>query len=206
LQGAGLRGALRDSLFVLTPFLAGMAAARAGLRPPPGLFEAALSLLVALAGFEIGLGVNRAPAASARAAFAGLLLAPVTLVSGAAAAAALSPLLYVPPCVSAAIGAASGWYSLAVPVVAAHAPPYATLALLANMAREQLHLVLYPLLARRGLRLEAIALGGATTMDAGLPVVMAAGGPEAAVAAMSHGAALTLALPLVLPQLLRLCG
>jgi uncharacterized membrane protein YbjE (DUF340 family) len=190
----------------LTPLAAGLVAARLGLQLPAWSIDVLLHVLVVLAGFEIGYTLASNPGTLARASVKGALFAAIVIVAGAAAGAALSPLSGIPVCMSAAVGAASGWYSLAAPVLAtAGSREAALVALVANMLREQLHIVLYPFLARRGLRLAAVALGGATTMDTGLPVVVAAGGEEAVAAAVSQGVLLTAVLPAVLPLIASAC-
>ena len=197
---------LRDVSMTLLPFLAGLAVARLSIHPPGWLLDTVLTLLVFLAGFEIGYNTPRHGYASLGRAFRqGVLLAASTLAASALIGLALSRLLGLPPCVSAAIAAASGWYSLIAPLVASRAPSYTAVALLSNMLREQLHIALYPLLARLGLRSEAVAIGGATTMDTGLPVVLAAAGPREAALAATQGVLLTGLLPAILPAILSAC-
>lgn len=196
---------LRAVALTLAPLAAGLLLSAKGLRPPPCLSTVSLHLLVLLAGFEIGYSLPSRLAEMRRSVAAGALLAASTLAGGLLAGLALAPAARLEPCVSAAVAAAGGWYTLAAPVLAPHGPRAALLALLANMAREQLHIALYPVLASRGLRLEAAALGGATTMDTGLPVVLLSGGGEAAAAAVVQGVALTALLPALLPPLAGLC-
>jgi len=204
-MAAAGRGATRLLALTLAPLVLGLLVSRLGASLPPRLLDVSLHALVALAGFEIGYSLSTQGWATGRGVLMGILLALTSLSAGTVVGLALGPLAGLEPCVSAAIAAASGWYTLAAPIVAAKAPEAAIVALASNMLREQLHLLLYPVLARLGLRIEAVALGGATTMDTGLPVVAAAGDPEAVAAAVAQGVTLTLALPLVLPLMVRLC-
>lgn len=77
-------------------------------------------------------------------------------------------------------------------------PAMGAVAFLGNLFRETIHIVLYPILAR-WFPLNAIVVGGATTMDTGLPPVMLAGGSELALVAFIHGAILTVFLGMFLP-------
>jgi len=198
-------GSLRVLALTFAPFTAGVVASSLGLRAPEWLLGAALHVLVALAGFEIGYSAVMRSESIRSGLVKGAAFAVAGLVAGAAVASALSIVTGLPPCISAVVGAASGWYTLAAPVVATAFPQASLLALAANMLREQLHIVLYPLLARRGLRLAAVALGGATTMDTGLPAVMAVGDAEAVSTAIAQGTVLTALLPAVLPLILQAC-
>ena len=196
---------LRTLLGQLSPLAAlalGLLLGRHGLRAPEAFVDTALLLLVGLAGFSAGLSLPSWRSGLRSGAMLGTLLAASTIASGAIAGAVVALLLGHPRRVGAAIGAASGWYSLAGPLVGARDPGLGLVALLANQARELLHVSLYPLLARRGLGLEAVSLGGATTMDTGLPVVLLYGPREAAAAAVVQGLLITLLLPILLPLLL----
>ncbi len=161
------------------------------------LLDPVVIVVVATAGVLAGSAL-RLRSLGGRAAVLGALYAALTTSIGAAVGALAAALLGLPLGVGAAVGAASGWYSLAGPLAAAAAGPLAGVyGFLSNMAREAVHIALYPLLARRGLALEAVAGGGATAMDTGLPVVAAYGGTEAAAAALAQGLIITLTAPIL---------
>ena len=182
----------------------GLAAGRYGLGVPEGVVWPLLLLLVASSGFLVGLGLRGSGAGLGSHALLGVAYGFLVLTTGALAGLLLSRILGVDPGVAAATGAAGGWYSLAGPMVSRLDPAWGLGALVANIAREAVHIAAYPLLARRGLRVEAVVLGGATTMDTGLPVVALHGGPGAAAVAVAQGVTVTMAAPAVLAWLLGL--
>ncbi|KSW12518.1 hypothetical protein CF15_07305 [Pyrodictium occultum] len=200
--GVAERPPLPQPAATLLVLLAGVAAGYAGLRAPEGLVEPLLAALILAAGVAVGGQLPAQEARLAQAASRGLLLAASTMAASASASAALAAFTgTMPPGAAAALGAAAGWYSLAGPALAAVDPVYGLVAFLANLAREAMHLAFYPALARRGLRVEGIAVGGATTMDTGLPVVALHGGPYEAAVALVHGVVITLVAPAVVPLL-----
>jgi len=196
-------GAVLQPVSTLLVLLAGIVLGHAGYTSPPGAVDMLLIVLVFAAGIAIGGQLSAQRLRLRRAGVQGLILAVSTTVSSAAAAAALAAVTgTMPPRVAAALGAAAGWYSLAGPVLARVDPVYGVIAFLSNLLRESLHIALYPLLARHGLRLEAITLGGATTMDTGLPVVALHAGSYEAAVALVHGLAVSLVAPAVIAALL----
>jgi len=70
-----------------------------------------------------------------------------------------------------------------------------TIALLANIFREVLALLLAPLLVRYFGKLAPIAAGGATTMDTTFPVIVRYSGKEYSVVSIYHGFVTDLAVP-----------
>lgn len=114
-------------------------------------------------------------------------------------------LLGLPSQTSLAIGAGSGFYSVTGPLVTeALGSQFGTLALLANFFREILALVLMPLVAIYINRPALIALGGATSMDTTLPVIVRTLGGNFALLAIVHGIILTFLVPLVVPLFLKI--
>ena len=182
----------------------GLAYGYMGLAVPGGLEWPLLLALVAASGFLVGLGLDAGGGGLGGAALLGVAYGLLVLATGALAGFLLAGPLGVEPGITAATGAAGGWYSLAGPMVSAVDPAWGLAALVANIAREALHIALYPVLAGRGLRVEAVVLGGATTMDTGLPVVVLHGGPRASAVAVAQGVTVTLLAPAVLAWLLGL--
>ncbi len=162
-----------------------------------GAIPYALYLLLALVGFDLrwewkALGELWAPITAA--AVGAVVAAPVfTLVSGTALR------------VSLATSLAFGWYSLAGPLVADRAGAvFGLLAFLTNFLREDLTMLLAPLVGRRLRGGGLAALGGATAMDTTLFFVTRYGDREAASLALASGLILTLAASLLLPAVLSL--
>ena len=82
-------------------------------------------------------------------------------------------------------------------------PVYGVSAFIANILRETLHIVLYPVLSRC-CSTAAVSMGGATTMDTGLPVVTLYGEPEDPVIALVQGGLITLTVPIILAYILNI--
>ncbi len=107
--------------------------------------------------------------------------------------------------VSFATAFAFGWYTLAGPLVAARVgAALGLLAFLTNFLREDLTMLLSPVVGHR-LRGEGLAaLGGATSMDTTLYFVTRYGDAEAGSLALASGLILTVTASLLLPALLAL--
>ncbi len=69
------------------------------------------------------------------------------------------------------------------------------IALLANISREVITLLLAPLFARITGKLSPIASGGATSMDTTLPIIIKSSGKEYLIHSMIHGVILTILVP-----------
>ena len=86
------------------------------------------------------------------------------------------------------VGAGMAYYSLSsIFITEYRGAELGTVALLSNIAREIIALLMAPLLVRWFGRLAAIAAGGATTMDTTLPVITRVSGKEMVVVSIFHG-------------------
>lgn len=132
----------------------------------------------------------------------GALLGVLTMLSSGFALLVFYPLTHMEPRVLVAIGAASGWYSLIGPLLTSINPVYGAIGFLANLFRESLHILLYPVVSAKGLALPGVAMGGATSMDTGLPVIAIYGDKESMITGMVQGVVITLAAPLILSIIL----
>lgn len=102
-----------------------------------------------------------------------------------------------------AVGAGFGYYSLSsIIITQIKGDALGVIALLANLSREVLTLLLAPLLARIFGKLAPIAAAGATSMDTTLPVIVRASGKDYAIIAFFSGIVLTILVPLVVPLIL----
>jgi uncharacterized membrane protein YbjE (DUF340 family) len=109
------------------------------------------------------------------------------------------------PIVSMAIGAGSGFYSVTAPLVAQVAGnQYGALALITNFLRETLTIIFLPIIALRFRHPALVTLGGATTMDTTLPVIMRSLGSKAAMIGLVQGILLSLFVPIILPIILNM--
>jgi uncharacterized membrane protein YbjE (DUF340 family) len=71
------------------------------------------------------------------------------------------------------------------------------------MFREVATFIIYPLLSRK-YPIEAITIGGATTMDTTLPVISKVTNNTIAMIAFIHGFILTLTIPVIIPVIVHL--
>ncbi|MCE4601143.1 MAG: lysine exporter LysO family protein [Desulfurococcales archaeon] len=166
------------------------------VEPSEYLVKLLLYILVLSAGFAIGGMWSEKGLPSGREALSGIALGLSVMAAGGFAGYATSLALNEDPRLATVIGLVSGWYSLAGPLIALHDPVLGLVAFLANLLREILHISIYPVLAARGWSCRGVSIGGATTMDTGLPVVVKFGGPSAALLALGQGAVITMLAPM----------
>jgi uncharacterized membrane protein YbjE (DUF340 family) len=167
------------------------------LIPPPGIIDFLLALLLFLSGYTISDSItskDKIVAGGRR----GVMLTISCGLGGIVAGVLLGEVMGWNVHASIVMSVASGWYSLAGPLLYTVDPMYGTVAFIGNMLRESLHIILYPVLSR-WIPTAAIAIGGATTMDTGLPVIAAFGSSHDKVAGFVQGSLLTILLSIMLP-------
>jgi len=130
-----------------------------------------------------------------------LLLIPLLIAAGSIAGAlAVSVLIGLAPQYGMAIGAGFGWYSLSSVLLAGiGVGEIGIMALLANVFREMLSIVLLPFVVRYLGKTAAVAPGGATTMDTTLPFVVRYAGSEMGVLSLVSGVVLSLLVVFLVP-------
>ncbi len=102
-----------------------------------------------------------------------------------------------------AVGAGFGYYSLSSIIISEmHSDALGVTALLSNVSREIITLLLAPLMVIFFGKLSPVAAAGATSMDTTLPVITAVSGKDVAVVALLHGIVLTLLVPLLVSFIL----
>ena len=95
-----------------------------------------------------------------------------------------------------AIGSGFGYYSLSsIFITEYRGAALGTTALLSNVIREVLTLLLAPLLARFFGRLAPVSAGGATSMDTTLPVITRSVGAELVPVSVYHGVVVDFSVP-----------
>ncbi len=157
-----------------------------------------LYVLVFVAGLAIGVDLARGSIkASANLALVGAVQGMLVLVAGLVSG-FLTFKITGSPCLRCLLigGVASGWYTLAGPLASQLNPVMGLAVFIANMLRETIHILFYPWLSRVIGR-SAISVGGATTMDTGLPVVVMFGEREDYVVAVVQGLTITLCAPII---------
>nr|WP_277342791.1 lysine exporter LysO family protein [Thermococcus sp. MV5] len=167
------------------------------------LYEIMLYLLIFIIGVDIGKskGLREELKKLGRMA----LLLPMATVIGSLLGGFLgSLLLRIPLKWALGISAGFGWYSLTGPLLAAYSPIYGVIGFLANLTREILTIIFYPIAIRKIPKDVGIVMGGATTMDTTLPIIAKFGGTEITLLAFIHGFILTAIAPFLIPIILQI--
>ncbi|MEM2579412.1 MAG: lysine exporter LysO family protein, partial [Desulfurococcaceae archaeon] len=123
-----------------------------------------------------------------------LMLAASTVIGSALGGIIVGALIEgsLKPYLAVALG--MGWYTFTGPFLSITNSYWGLLGFTSNVLREAATFIIYPLLAKK-FSIEAISIGGATTMDTTLPVIARYGGEKAALTALVHGFILTLLIP-----------
>ena len=190
---------MKGSLIILFFFCSGVFLARLGLIPTYLLEHDftvyALWLLMLLVG--ISIGSDRRLGEILRTLRPRVLLLPLATTVGTFAGTALVSLFLtysVSECM--AVGAGFAYYSLSSIFISQYkGPELGTIALISNIARELITLLLTPLLARHLGPLIPISCGGASTMDTTLPVITRYCGKEWIFVSIVHAMILDFSVP-----------
>lgn len=127
-----------------------------------------------------------------------LLLLPLLTIVGTLVGAAIVGMLLPNRSVvdSMAVGSGLGYYSLSSIFITEYkGAELGTIALLSNISREILALLLAPVFVKYFGKLAPISAGGATTMDTTLPIIMKFSGKEYMVLSVFHGFVTDLSVP-----------
>lgn len=127
-----------------------------------------------------------------------LIFLPVCTILGTLAGCAVVSLLmsHRSPTDCMAVGAGFGYYSLSSIFITEYkGPELGTIALLSNITREIITLLLAPLLVRWFGNLAPISAGGATTMDTTLPIITRYSGQSFVVVSIFHGFVVDFSVP-----------
>ena len=190
---------MKGSLIILFFFCSGVLLARLGLIPTY-LIEHdftvyALWLLMLLVG--ISICSDRRLGEILRTLRPRVLLLPMATTVGTFAGTALISLFLtysVSECM--AVGAGFAYYSLSSIFISQYkGPELGTIALISNIAREPITLLLTPLLARHLGPLIPISCGGASTIDTTLPVITRYCGKEWIFVSIVHAMILDFSVP-----------
>lgn len=194
-------------LQILLALVIGVMAALSGL-VPSGLsdnLDFLLTAILCLLLFVIGIDLsqNRGVVGEVKRLGWKILLLPLFIAMGSILGAlAVSFIVGMSPQNAMAIGAGFGWYSLsAVILTGLVGAEIGTMALLTNVFREILSIMLLPLVVKYFGKTAAVAPGGATTMDTTLPFVVKYAGSEMGVVALISGIILSLLVVFLVPAL-----
>lgn len=198
---------MNSSLVILSFFVGGILSGAFALLPQ-SLLESnlalyALYLLLFLVGIDVGSNTS-AWTVIRRVNFK-IVLVPLSIIVGTLIGVSLFS-VFVPGVgwrESLAIGSGFGYYSLSsILITQIRGETLGVIALLSNISREIITLLLAPLLVRYFGKLAPIASGGATAMDTTLPVITKFSGREYAMIAVFSGVVLTVAVPFLITLIL----
>lgn len=125
-----------------------------------------------------------------------------SLIGGAVASFVVS--LKMNECVAIASG--MGWYSFSAIELGRIKAYLGGVALMTNVFREVLSLVLVPIVAKKIGSFESVAMCGATSMDTLLPVINQSNPPKISIVAFYSGFVVSTAVPIVLPIVIKVLG
>lgn len=130
-----------------------------------------------------------------------IILLPVFIAAGSVLGALAAGLIIgMDPRYAMAIGAGFGWYSLSgVMLTGLVSAQIGTMALLSNVFREMLSIVIMPVVVKYFGKIAAVAPGGATTMDTTLPIVVQYAGSEMSVISFVSGFTLSMLVIVLVP-------
>jgi uncharacterized membrane protein YbjE (DUF340 family) len=162
-----------------------------------------LALLLFLVGID--MGITAIWKKIARFGFIILVLPIGVAVGSLLGAIAVSYLIPMPINQTTSVAGAFGWYTLSAVVLGKlHSPQLGALAFFANVLRELMTFIFFPLFVRYHRQISGIAVGGATTMDTTLVLIDRVAGPEYAAIAFVQGLILSIIVPFLVPLLLSL--
>lgn len=201
---------MKGSLLIFISFIVGVCLAYAGLLPDflldHKLSTYALYLMIILVGVGMGSELKQSLKLIQTMKLR-ILLIPFATVVGTLIGSSLFPLLVggINLQDSLAIGSGLGYYSLSsIYIKEMRGETLGAIALLANLSRELLSLLLIPFLARYFGKLAPIASAGATSMDTCLPVISQAVGKQYVLLSVFSGTVLSLLVPFLVTFILSL--
>jgi len=166
------------------------------------LYEVMLYLLIFIIGLDLGRSTRTEELK--KLGKMALILPLATVIGSLLGGLLASFLLNIPIKWALGISAGFGWYSLTGPLLAQYSAIYGVIGFLANLTREILTILLYPLAIKKIPKELAVSMGGATTMDSTLPIIVKFGGKEITIVAFVHGFILTAIAPFLIPIILQL--
>lgn len=193
---------MKGSLIIISFFILGIVAGLTGLIPESfsegNIAFYALCALLFFVG--AGVGSDNNMVSRFRTLDIRMSLLPLGTVLGTFAGALAAVLLLhgrsATDCL--AVGSGFGYYSLSSIFITEYkGAELGTIALLSNIVREMITLLLSPLLVKVAGPLAPIATGGVTSMDTTLPIIMDSSGKQYAVVSLFHGFILEFSIPFI---------
>lgn len=191
---------MKGSLIIVGFFILGIAAGLSGMVPESIIdgdltFYALCALLLCVG---IGIGSDRNIVTKFKSLDVRMALLPLGTVIGTFAGSLVVSFILSgrSPLDCLAVGSGFGYYSLSSIFITEYkGAELGTIALLANIIREMVTLLLSPVLAKAFGPLAPISSGGVTSMDTTLPIIMASSGEQYSAVSIFHGFILDFSIP-----------
>lgn len=191
---------MKGSLIIVGFFILGIAAGLSGMVPESIIdgdltFYALCALLLCVG---IGIGSDRNIMTKFKSLDVRMALLPLGTALGTFAGSLVVSFILSgrSPLDCLAVGSGFGYYSLSSIFITEYkGAELGTIALLANIIREMVTLLLSPVLAKAFGPLAPISSGGVTSMDTTLPIIMASSGEQYSAVSIFHGFILDFSIP-----------
>lgn len=191
---------MKGSLIIVGFFILGIAAGLSGMVPESIIdgnltFYALCALLLCVG---IGIGSDRNIVTKFKSLDVRMALLPLGTALGTFAGSLVVSFILSgrSPLDCLAVGSGFGYYSLSSIFITEYkGAELGTIALLANIIREMVTLLLSPVLAKAFGPLAPISSGGVTSMDTTLPIIMASSGEQYSAVSIFHGFILDFSIP-----------
>lgn len=191
---------MKGSLIIVGFFILGIAAGLSGMVPESIIdgdltFYALCALLLCVG---IGIGSDRNIVTKFKSLDVRMALLPLGTALGTFAGSLVASFILSgrSPLDCLAVGSGFGYYSLSSIFITEYkGAELGTIALLANIIREMVTLLLSPVLAKVFGPLAPISSGGVTSMDTTLPIIMASSGEQYSAVSILHGFILDFSIP-----------
>lgn len=191
---------MKGSLIIVGFFILGIAAGLSGMVPESIIdgdltFYALCALLLCVG---IGIGSDRNIVTKFKSLDVRMALLPLGTALGTFAGSLVVSFILSgrSPLDCLAVGSGFGYYSLSSIFITEYkGAELGTIALMANIIREMVTLLLSPVLAKVFGPLAPISSGGVTSMDTTLPIIMASSGEQYSAVSIFHGFILDFSIP-----------
>lgn len=191
---------MKGSLIIVGFFILGIAAGLSGMVPESIIdgdltFYALCALLLCVG---IGIGSDRNIVTKFKSLDVRMALLPLGTALGTFAGSLVVSFILSgrSPLDCLAVGSGFGYYSLSSIFITEYkGAELGTIALIANIIREMVTLLLSPVLAKVFGPLAPISSGGVTSMDTTLPIIMASSGEQYSAVSIFHGFILDFSIP-----------
>lgn len=191
---------MKGSLIIVGFFILGITAGLSGMVPESIIdgdftFYALCALLLCVG---IGIGSDRNIVTKFKSLDVRMALLPLGTALGTFAGSLVVSFILSgrSPLDCLAVGSGFGYYSLSSIFITEYkGAELGTIALLANIIREMVTLLLSPVLAKVFGPLAPISSGGVTSMDTTLPIIMASSGEQYSAVSIFHGFILDFSIP-----------